>query len=68
MSAKRIEVVAYDPMNSLPGHVAVLHTWKTAHHHGKRKAAKLARRADKFMRRLLTQDRSAEHIIYTRSV
>lgn len=64
----RIEVVAYDPMNNLPGHVAILHTWKTAHHHGQRKMAKLLKRAARHMRRTLTQDKSSDHILYMRSV
>lgn len=63
-----IQVVAYDPMNNLPGHVAVLHTWKTAHHHGRKKMAKLMRRAQRHLRRTLTQDHSSDHILYVRSV
>lgn len=68
MQAKKIEVVAYDAMSSLPGRAAILHSWKTAHHHGKRKMAKLQRRANRWLRKAVTQDRSNEHVIYLRGV
>lgn len=64
----RIEVVAYDPMNNLPGHVAILHTWKLAHHHGRRKLVKLMRRANRYVTLTLRQDKSNDHVLYVRSV
>ena len=63
-----IQVVAYDPMNNLPGHVAILHTWKHTKRHGKRKAVKLMRRVNRYLRLTLKQDHSSDHILYVRSV
>jgi hypothetical protein len=64
----KLQVVAYDPMSNLPGHAAILKTWKVAHHHGKRKMAKLKKRVNRYARTIIRADKSSDHIVYVRSV
>lgn len=65
MKERRIEVVTYDLATgvSVPDHV-----WTTAQHHGKRKARKLARRVERWLRRAAAYDKSTDHVLYIREI
>lgn len=61
----RIEVVTYDVGT---GCAVVDHVWKVAHHHGKKKMAKLMKRAQRWATRAARFDKSTDHTVYVRSV
>lgn len=61
----RFEVVTWDFGTGL---AVVDHTFKVAHHNGKRKAKKLLKRVNRWARKAAAQDHSTDHTVYVRSV
>lgn len=61
----KFEVVTHD---LLTGSTEVDHVWKVAHHHGRKKFAKLVKRVERWAAKAATEDHSTDHVVYVRGV
>lgn len=62
---RKLEVVTWDQAT---GTTVVDHVWTVATHHGKRKLAKLVRRANRWARKAAQYDKATDHVVYLREV
>lgn len=60
-----IQVVTWDFGT---GVTVVDHTWRKAHHNGKRKTRNLFRRVNRWARKAAQADHSTDHAVYVREV